>query len=204
MSYIHLRDIHLRDSAIIGPLPFPVVKRYLEEGGDSVSISPTGHAILARRDTYGFQLGQAESVGVIPALSNGTSSTDVLLALAQHTLLRGQRLKSDDSDLLGIIYRAMHDESIIPVDEVRLRAITESHLSQVYTCPVSGCSKDFMRRDDLVKHIRRPGVTVVEPDQLRLHNELDAKYQGLELNCCGETHKTIGTLLKHIQRHSGT
>lgn len=196
VSYLHSKNLNVN----LGPLPLPIVERYKEEGGDSVFISDAGHAILVCGDKYGSP--EAEPKGLIPAPSNPTGIAGGLLALAQQVLLKGPNVRSEYKDLVGIIYRAMHNEPITPADEQLLINISDNYLSEGFSCPVTGCSKKYRNRDDLVKHIRKTSGATRESG-LRLHHELDVKYQGMELICCGETQTNFGVLVKHMKSHRG-
>lgn len=159
----------------LGPFPLPVVERYMEEGGGSVRVSEAGHAILA---TYSYPEEEPAAVEreleyLIPAPCNPTRTTGVLLALVRQVRFQSQTVRSEDKDLVGIIYRAIHDKMITPEDEEILANISDNPI-----CPVSCCLKKYKSRDDLVKHIRGPGGDADDPDYRRLHKELYAKYQG--------------------------
>ena len=198
MSYLHRKNLLKFE-----PLPSHVVARYIEEGRDALNIDE-GHARLI----CGFTnlppeadlLGRSSNTPVVPPEhQKPTTSTGALHALAQQ-VLRGYKPKSDDLELIRLILKwAEEPQSVVPADETRLKEISDRQLFKV--CPIRECSKRFRRRDDLVKHIRKPSG---DAPSLRRHHELDVKYQGMELICCGETHTNFGVLVKHMKSHRGT
>ena len=180
----------------------------MEEGGDAVKLDQ-GHAILvcgyasegvpevnpANRDPTVPAVAQA------PEYHDRTTSTGALLALAQQ-VLRGEGLKPEDLEVILLILRFAEDpRSVTSEIEMRLKEIYKDQRSS--RCPINSCWKQFLRRDDLVKHVRKP-TGGQDATSLKLHHELDVKYQGMELICCGETQTNFGVLVKHLKSHRGT
>lgn len=193
-------------------LPLRVVERYREEAGDSVCMTPAGVAMLVRGDNESGDLGHrslsSDAMVVYKDMYDKDEATveppgqSEILAMARN-IMRGQPVSLKKKALIGIMFRKLQDISD-PGDEQLLAELLKDGLATRYqhVCPVTGCQKGYKNRDDLVKHIRAPSDTLNETER-RLHQELDAKYQGLELRCCRQMHKAFGALVKHMKSHYG-
>ena len=172
----------------------------MHEGGDGVNID-AGHARVIWGRTNEDPPGKGSNTPVTTGSNQETTTIRKLIALAQHART-GTPLNPDYLELFRLILRfAENPESVVPADERLLEEIIYRNTFNV--CPVTGCWRRCKRRDDLIKHIRKP---TGPPDAtfFRRHHELDVKYQGMELICCGETHTNFGVLVKHMKTHRGT